>query len=124
MGDVARAEPAVLKFIIRGIFVIGARDPGSAHLDFPHRLAIPRQNLALIIDNAHLHTCGEPPGSRTPIHLITGVGASWRMGHRGQGTGLGHSPGLDHSNPVLLVESLHQTTRHGGPATDHHAEAR
>ena len=53
-GDVAGAQPAVVELLGRGVAVVRRGDPRPAHLDLADRLAVPRQHVAVVVDDAQL----------------------------------------------------------------------
>ena len=114
-GDVAGAQPAVVELLGRGVAVVGAGDPRAPALDLAHRLAVPRQHGAVVVDDAQLHAGERPAGERPPVHLLRGaeLDAARRQRHRRHRAGLGHAPGLQHADAEPLLERLHQRARHG-----------
>src|SRR5215208_5389167 len=54
--DVARFEPAVVgpPVGLRVVLVVAGRDPGAAHLELAHRLAVPRDDGPVLVDGTDL----------------------------------------------------------------------
>jgi hypothetical protein len=49
-GHIAGAQPAVHELLRVVVEVVGAGDSRAADLDLTHRLAVPRQDLAVVVD--------------------------------------------------------------------------
>src|SRR5947209_10327295 len=106
-AHVAGAQPAVVEALRRQVFIIGAGDPGAAHLDLADRLAVPRQlgaGAVGVIDEAHLDAGEDAPRLRAPVRLLAVPGAARRPGQRGDRRRLGHAPALGDPDAGLLLK--------------------
>ena len=97
--DVAGAEPAVVRPAVRLLrrVVVAGRDPGAAHLELAHRLAVPR-DLLVADARADLDEAasGMPAIAMKSKRVSSSASARscGRRGRRRDGRGLGHAPAL------------------------------
>ena len=117
--DVAGAQPAVVELLRRVDAEVARRHPRSADLELAVGLAVARQHLAVLADDARLDERQDPPGgvAVAPAAVAVAV-APRRPRERRQRPGLGHPPRLDDAHAVALLERLHQRQRDGGAAAD------
>ena len=123
-GDVAGLEPAVLgpALGLLGRVVVGGRDPRAAHLELAHRLAVPRDLLAVVADRAQLHERKRQALHRDHVELgllvrrpeVADVVGGGRERRR-----LGHPPAVHDRLAVALPEARDHRPRRGRAADEH-----
>ena len=102
---------------------IGPRDGKAAHLDAAEGLAVPRQRLVGIVGDLHLDA--ERRVALLLLHVQQRVAREVRQLRLDRADGaerahLGHAPGVEHLNAVILFEGLDHGAR-AGRAADHDA---
>ncbi len=114
-ADVARLEPAVLaelvvgtqRFGVRAV-VVGAGDPGAAHLQLTGRLAVPGEAFAAGAGQAGLDAGRETALGEAVGELLRRADrAGRRTGDRAERGRLRHAPGVADPH-AQRVEGLHQ----------------
>ena len=107
--DVTRLEPAVVGPAVGllGRVVVAAGDPRAADLELAHRLAVPGQDLSVVVAVPQLDE-----RERDPLHgdvvelrvLVGGREVAGQLGRRGDRRGLGHPPAVHDVQAVTLLE--------------------
>ena len=123
-GDVAGLEPAVVgpALGLLGRLVVAGRDPGAAHLELAHRLAVPGDLLAVVADRAQLDERERQPLHRDDVELGLLVGVAELADVVGGGRergGLGHPPAVHDRLAVALPEAGDHRARRGRAADEH-----
>ena len=119
-SDVPGAEPAVRPVRSRFVqFEIAAADPGSTDHEFARALAVPRQFIAVIVDDFHCnaeHAVTLPGLYSVPVLRGELLHRRTQRADRAEGAHLGHAPGLHERDAELLVElSNHAERDRGAP---------
>src|SRR5882672_6547360 len=122
-ADVAGREPALAQWIAALALEITLDDPRAAHLQVAEGLAVPRQLLAVLADDAHVDAEKRAPLLAlelcairlAPLHVLRLEG-----GGGAERAHLGHAPCMQHAHAVLFLESV-EHCRRTGRAADHHA---
>src|SRR5262249_30682055 len=126
--DVAGSEPTIFGKTIAAVvaLIVARSDPWASYLELAHRLAVPRDETVLV-SGADFNEW-----RRTPLLgllRVFGLGRSinhvgWRVRGCPKRSHFSHSPGVNNSKPMTLVECFDQCLRNCGAAYDHRVKRR
>ncbi len=98
------------------------RDPGAAHQQVAERLAVPRQFLARVVHDLHVHAEDRAAllvlDRRTAASLASARWLDLKRADRAERAHLGHAPGVQHLHAVVFLEGSDHRRRAGRAADD------
>ena len=121
-GDVAGGKPVVgIEDVSALSPEVAGGDPRPPHHELAEGYAVARHLVACVVDDLHLDAV--EAAARLPLNVVALLGGQLRHPslegpHSTEGAHLGHAPGLNHANPVLLFECLNHRPRHRRAAAD------